>query len=82
MQRQHVDQRPEPDAFGALNGGAQEHARGGRLPKRRRMMFGQVKAVKFGLLDCLDQFQAPLEKWAELRPIIVEMVEYSEIEHA
>jgi hypothetical protein len=45
-------------------------------------MFGQMEAVKACPLKQFDQPQALLQEGAERGPIVVEMVENAELQHA
>src|SRR5580700_4960983 len=82
MQRQHVDQRAEADAPGALGERRQEHARARHRAERRRMVLGEVIAVEAFRLKQLDKLQALLELDGARRAVVVEMIENAEREHA
>ena len=54
VERQHVNERPESQCRRAREGARQEHARAAGKPERRRVMLGEVIAVKAAALDNLN----------------------------
>ena len=61
IEGQDIDQRADPDAFGALGGGRKENRGGSRIAQRRAVMLGDVIAVDPAPVVGLDDFQPILE---------------------
>ena len=79
MRRQHVDQRAEAQALGALRHRGQEHARRRRQIERRRMMLAHVIGAESGAIVELDQLQSVFILFGErIRPVVV-LIEYPEL---
>jgi hypothetical protein len=79
MHRQHIDERPQPNALRPLRDRREKHAGRGRHAEGRRMMLAHVIGAKAGTVVELDQSQAILILISEgKRPEIV-LVENSEL---
>src|SRR5690242_1730383 len=81
VQREHIDQRPEPQCLGSRKGAGQEYAGAAGKPERRRMVLGEVVAVKAASFDQFDQPEPLLEEFSERNAIAVEMIENTEFKH-
>src|SRR5262249_31433413 len=81
IERERVDQRPEPQAPGALRHGCQINARGGRHAERGEVMLGDVIGVKPGALEGFDHAKARLVELIERNIATIEMIEHADVVH-
>ena len=79
VRRQHVDQRTEPQALGALRDRCEEDARRRRQVERRRMVLAHVVGAKSGAIIEFNQLQPVFVLFAErIWPVVV-LIEYPEL---
>ncbi len=75
VERQGIDQRPEPQFFGALRDRGQEHARRRPHAERRRMVLGHVIGVEARAVEPFDQRKPIFVIVRERKPVAVQMIE-------
>ena len=80
MRRQHIDQRAEADAFGALGDSGKEHARRRRQIERRRVMLAHVIGAKARAVISLDQREALVVLLGERIAPVVVLIEDAELQ--
>ena len=79
VERQHIDQRPEPQRLRARDRCGEENAWARRHAERRRMVLGKVIAGEALGLDQRDEVEPGFEEIAEDAAVRVEMVEDAEL---
>ena len=79
VERQQIEQRAEADAPRFARGGGQKHARRRRHRQRRRVMLGEVIAVKAGGLGRLQQGEPILVGLLQRLAARVDVIEDAEL---
>ena len=81
IERQQIDQRPEPHALGRARDRAEIDARHRHEIERRRMVLGDVQAIDAGLVGGGGEFQALVERGGDRAIRALDMIEDSDFHY-
>ncbi len=78
IERQQIDERPEPHALGRARDRAEIDARHRHEIERRRVMLGDVQAIDAGLVGGGGEFQALVERGGDRTVRALDVIEDSD----
>jgi hypothetical protein len=79
VEREEINERPEPDAPGRARHGAEIDARHRHQVERRRVMLGHMQAVESGLLGGDGEGQALIERGRDRAVRAFDVIEESDL---